>query len=161
MYRPSFDSSSSQPNHTYSPLKRINLNMNIENLFDTQEYYAGQGSGGNQDYSMGHGSTLIEVDSPVEEESSKQWTTAKEVALFKAWCDVSKNSVRGNTMKTRGFWSEVIAYCEKEMGKQVRGSDIVISKQKIVVCPKIGAFCAIIDNVERRNESGPCDLIVF
>ncbi|GKC73520.1 hypothetical protein Tco_1119403 [Tanacetum coccineum] len=65
--------------------------MDIENLFDTQDYYAGQGSGhnnqdyyavqvlghGNQDYyqtqdfsmahGSAHGSTPVEDDSPVEE----------------------------------------------------------------------------------------------
>nr|GEV28535.1 hypothetical protein [Tanacetum cinerariifolium] len=45
MYFPSFDSPSLslQPNLGYSPLNSINLAM--ENLFGTQEYYAGQGSG--------------------------------------------------------------------------------------------------------------------
>nr|GEX46234.1 hypothetical protein [Tanacetum cinerariifolium] len=83
-YEPPFPSS--QPNQVYSPLNHCNLDMDMENLFSTQEYYAGQGSGhdyyagqgsgGNQefhtgqDYSMGHGlacgSAPIEDDSPVE-----------------------------------------------------------------------------------------------
>nr|GEW15543.1 hypothetical protein [Tanacetum cinerariifolium] len=79
MYRPSFDSSSPSPqqNQGYSSLNRINLDMDTKNLFDTQDYYAGQGSGqssgGNQyyytgqDYSMGHCSAHVEDDSPVEE----------------------------------------------------------------------------------------------
>ncbi|GKC32046.1 hypothetical protein Tco_1039340 [Tanacetum coccineum] len=91
--RPSYEppSPSPQSNQGYSLLNRLNLDMDIENLFNTQEYYAGQGSGhdnyvgqgsgkgsgGNQefyagqDYSMGqglaHGSAPIEDDSPVEE----------------------------------------------------------------------------------------------
>ncbi|GKB05262.1 hypothetical protein Tco_0833457 [Tanacetum coccineum] len=84
-------SPSTQSNQGYSLLNRLNLDMDIENLFNTQEFYAGQGSGhdnyvgqgsgqgsgGNQefytgqDYSMGqgsaHGSAPIEDDSPVEE----------------------------------------------------------------------------------------------
>ncbi|GKF45392.1 hypothetical protein Tco_0131944, partial [Tanacetum coccineum] len=79
MYRPSYEppTPSPQPNQGYSPLSRINLDMDMENLFNTQDYYVGQGSGGKQefytgqDYSMGHGSALgstpIEDDSPVEE----------------------------------------------------------------------------------------------
>ncbi|GJY73954.1 hypothetical protein Tco_0478385 [Tanacetum coccineum] len=87
MYRPSYEppTPSPQPNQGYSPLSRINLDMDMENLFNTQDYYAGQGSGQGsggkqefytgQDYSMGHGSahgsapgsTPIEDDSPVEE----------------------------------------------------------------------------------------------
>ncbi|GJZ15420.1 hypothetical protein Tco_0551097 [Tanacetum coccineum] len=47
MYRPTYEppSPSPQPNHVYSPLNRLNLDMDMENLFSTQEYYAGQGSG--------------------------------------------------------------------------------------------------------------------
>ncbi|GJZ86104.1 hypothetical protein Tco_0657714 [Tanacetum coccineum] len=111
MYRPSFDSPSpsSRPKQGYSSLNRINLDMDIENLFNTQDYYAGQGSGGNQDfytsqdYSMGHGSAFVEDDSSIKEvapikaekvlkrrhksvttenkESSKPWTTEEEVVL--------------------------------------------------------------------------------
>nr|GEU94325.1 hypothetical protein [Tanacetum cinerariifolium] len=55
MYHPYFDSPSPflQPNQGYYPLNRINLDMDIKNLLGTQEYYAGQGSSGNQDYYMG------------------------------------------------------------------------------------------------------------
>ncbi|GKA82867.1 hypothetical protein Tco_0789615 [Tanacetum coccineum] len=38
----------------YSPLNRLKLDMDMENLFNTQEYYAGQGSG--HDYYAGQGS---------------------------------------------------------------------------------------------------------
>nr|GEW27594.1 hypothetical protein [Tanacetum cinerariifolium] len=110
-------------NQGYSPLKRINLDMDMKNLFNTQDYYVGQGSGkgpgGNQefytgqDYSMGQGSAPVEDDSPVEKEampvkatnvserrqkivttenkeSTKPWTTAEDVALCQASCDVSE-----------------------------------------------------------------------
>ncbi|GJT36379.1 hypothetical protein Tco_0926798 [Tanacetum coccineum] len=114
--------------------------MDMENLFDSQDLYAGQGSGQgsglhfvhsnqdyypSQDYSMGHGSTPVKDDSPVEEvalvkaknaikraskakkndnkETAKPWITEDEVALCRAWCDVSENSIRGNAMKNRGF----------------------------------------------------------
>ncbi|GJT21429.1 hypothetical protein Tco_0891366 [Tanacetum coccineum] len=75
MYCPSYEppTSSPQPNQVYSLLNRLNLDMDTENLFNKQEYYAGQGSGGNQefytgqDYSMGYGSAHVKDDSSVEE----------------------------------------------------------------------------------------------
>ncbi|GJV40648.1 hypothetical protein Tco_1419088 [Tanacetum coccineum] len=79
MYLSSLDSLSPslKSNKGHSPLNRINLDMDMENLFDTQDYYVGQGLDGNQDYytgqdySMGHssgqGSAPVEDDSPVEE----------------------------------------------------------------------------------------------
>ncbi|GJT70594.1 hypothetical protein Tco_1029880 [Tanacetum coccineum] len=65
----------------YFPLIRINLDLDMDKLFGTREYYAsqglGQGSGGNQDYyksqdySMGHSLAhrlaLVEDDSPIKE----------------------------------------------------------------------------------------------
>nr|GEX98528.1 hypothetical protein [Tanacetum cinerariifolium] len=97
MYRPIYEppSPSPQPNQVYYPLNRLNLVMDLENLFSTQEYYAGQSSGqgsaqgsgqgsgndyyagqgsgndyyvgGNQDYSMGHSST--HGSAPIEDDS--------------------------------------------------------------------------------------------
>ncbi|GJZ21098.1 hypothetical protein Tco_0558137 [Tanacetum coccineum] len=79
MYLSSLDSLSPslKSNQGHSPLNRIDLDMDMKNLFDTQDYYAGQGLDGNQDYytgqdySMGHssgqGSAPVEYDSPVEE----------------------------------------------------------------------------------------------
>nr|GEV75105.1 protein sieve element occlusion B-like [Tanacetum cinerariifolium]GEV75112.1 protein sieve element occlusion B-like [Tanacetum cinerariifolium] len=85
MYCLYFDSPSSslQLNHGYSLLNRINLDMDIKNLFGAQEYYVGLGSGGiqdyymGQDYSIGHGfahgfsmggpSDPVKDDSPIEE----------------------------------------------------------------------------------------------
>ncbi|GKB15019.1 hypothetical protein Tco_0848942 [Tanacetum coccineum] len=80
MYRPSFDSSlaSPQPNQGYSPINSMNLDMDMENLFLSQDLYAGpgfgQGSGsgihfghGNQDYYQSQdGSNPVEDDSPIE-----------------------------------------------------------------------------------------------
>ncbi|GKD20245.1 hypothetical protein Tco_1221948, partial [Tanacetum coccineum] len=76
LYRPTMDSlTSSQANQPYSPLNRVNLDMNFEQLLNTQDYYQ------RQDYSMGHGSAHgsthgsvhgsapVDDDSPVEEMS--------------------------------------------------------------------------------------------
>ncbi|GJU42897.1 hypothetical protein Tco_1195854 [Tanacetum coccineum] len=63
-------------------------------------------------------------------------------------------------MKNRWFWEEVIDYFEKEIG-ETRGYDAITSKWKNRVRPRIGAFCAIIDNIKRWNESGSSDVIVY
>ncbi|GKE73459.1 retrotransposon protein, putative, ty3-gypsy subclass, partial [Tanacetum coccineum] len=63
----------------------------------------------------------------------KDWTIAEETALCQAWCDVSENNIDENSMKSKGFWDAVI---------------------------RIGAFCAIINNVEENHESGTNDLDV-
>ncbi|GJS18991.1 hypothetical protein Tco_0413463 [Tanacetum coccineum] len=112
-------STSSQANQPYSPVNRINLDMDFEQLMFSQEYYP------SQDYSMGHGSAPVnddeEGDSPVEEvspvkpkmpsrraakakkndpkEPPKEWTVEKEIALCQAWCDVSENNAVGNRAK--------------------------------------------------------------
>ncbi|GJV93084.1 hypothetical protein Tco_1540897 [Tanacetum coccineum] len=84
----------------------------------------GHSSGRDSAHSSSYGSATIEDDSPVEEvtrvkakkvskraskvkmtnnkDTSKPWTTTKEIALCKAWCNVSKNSVKGDAMKIKG-----------------------------------------------------------
>nr|GEV15644.1 Gag-Pol polyprotein [Tanacetum cinerariifolium] len=136
LYRLTMDSPlSSQANQPYSPLNRVNLDMDFEQLLNTQEYYQ------RQDYSMGQGSAygsapVDDDDSPVEEmspvkkpskrasrankndakdkELAKDWTKAKEIALCQGWCDVSENSEKRNSMKVKGFWEAVINYFKKE-----------------------------------------------
>nr|GEV21128.1 hypothetical protein [Tanacetum cinerariifolium] len=129
-------STSSQANQHFSPLNRVNLDMDFDRLMYSQEYYP------TQDYSMGqglaHGSAPVDDDdSPVEEmspvkpkkpsrraskanekEPPKDWTTMEEIALCEAWCDVSENSERGNSMKTKGFWEAVIKYFERKLVQQ-------------------------------------------
>ncbi|GKC85754.1 hypothetical protein Tco_1141471 [Tanacetum coccineum] len=84
----------------------------------------------------------------------------EEIALCIAWCDVSKNAEKGNAMKAKGFWDAVIKYFIKETGS-VRGYDSILNKWKNRVRPKIGRFCAIINNIEHNHESGSCDLNVY
>ncbi|GKD34602.1 hypothetical protein Tco_1250111 [Tanacetum coccineum] len=72
-------STSSQPNHPYSPVDRINLDMDFEqNIFSqdynyNQDYSMGYGSGHGSAYGSAHGSAPVnddeEDDSPVEEVS--------------------------------------------------------------------------------------------
>ncbi|GKC64290.1 RNA-directed DNA polymerase, eukaryota [Tanacetum coccineum] len=87
-----------------------------------------------QDYSMGHGSAH--------------------------GSDVLGNDEKGDTMKAKGFWEAVIKYFEKETGL-TRGYDSILSKWKNRVRPRIGAFCAIINNVKDNHESGSNDLDMF
>ncbi|GKD59687.1 hypothetical protein Tco_1297196 [Tanacetum coccineum] len=162
-------STSSQPNQPYSPITSTNLDMNFEDLIFSQDYNY------SQDYSMGHGSNHgsahgsahgsvpihdDEDDSPVEEELPKDWTVAEETALCQAWYDVSENNIDGNSMKAKGFWDAVIRYFENETGSS-RGYESIVSKWKNRVRPRIGAFCAIISNVEENHESGTNDLDVY
>ncbi|GKC14204.1 F-box domain, cyclin-like protein [Tanacetum coccineum] len=99
MYRSTMDSStSSQSNQPYSPLNRVNLDMDFEQLMYSQDYYAVQGS-----------MSLVKANKPLKraskvkkndnKEPSKEWTPAEEITLCKSWCDVSKNSEKGNAMK--------------------------------------------------------------
>ncbi|GKA31948.1 hypothetical protein Tco_0718315 [Tanacetum coccineum] len=113
LYHPTMDSStSSQANQPYSPLNRVTLDMDFEQLMYSQENYP------TQDYSMGQGSAhgsadgsaLVDDDnSPVEEmspvkakkpskraskakkndtkekEPPKDWTTAHDFTLEACW----------------------------------------------------------------------------
>ncbi|GJT89404.1 retrotransposon protein, putative, ty3-gypsy subclass [Tanacetum coccineum] len=184
-------STSSQPNQPYSPINPTNLDMNFEELIFSQDYnysqdYSmGHGSGHGSAHGSAHGSVPVhddEDDSPVEEvspvkpkkpsrraarakkdepnEPLKDWTMAEETTLCQAWCDVLENNIDGNSMKSKGFWDAVIRYIEKETGSS-RDYDSIVSKWKNRVRPKIGAFCAIINNVEANHESGTNDLDVY
>nr|GEV68060.1 hypothetical protein [Tanacetum cinerariifolium] len=112
---------------------------------------------------MSNGSTLIskrrrKAKTTNNLASSKPLSPAKENALCKPWCNVSENSVRGDTIKTRGLWSEVIAYLEKETGENIRGYDAITIKWKNMVHP---AFYVVYDSVQPMNESGSSNVSVL
>ncbi|GJV67920.1 hypothetical protein Tco_1483429 [Tanacetum coccineum] len=149
---------------------------------------SGHGSGHGSAHGSAHGSVPFhddEDDSPVEEvspvkpkkpsrraakakkdetkevkELPKEWTVVEVIALCQGWCDVSENNISGNIMKAKGFWEAVIRYFKKETGS-TRGYDSIVSKWKNRVRPKIGAFCAIIKNIEVNHESGTNNLDVY
>ncbi|GJS72828.1 retrotransposon protein, putative, ty3-gypsy subclass [Tanacetum coccineum] len=165
---------SSPPNQPYYMINPINLDMNFKDLMFSREYNY------RQDYSMGHGlghgsalgsahglvqgSVLFhddKDDSPVEEvllvkpkkpsrhsakakkdepkevkETPKEWIVEEEIALCQGW------------------------YFENETGS-TRGYDSIVSKWKNRVRPRIGAFYAIIKNIEANHESGTNDLDVY
>nr|GEX14383.1 hypothetical protein [Tanacetum cinerariifolium] len=116
---------SSQLNQPYSPINPTNLDMNFEKLFFSQDYNY------SQYYSMGHGSGhgLAHGSAPVQD-------------------DEDDSPVE----ESKGFWDAVIRYFEKETGSS-RGYDSIVSNWKNRVRPRIGAFCAIINNVEANHES--------
>nr|GEX67139.1 hypothetical protein [Tanacetum cinerariifolium] len=60
----------------------------------------------------------------------------------------------------KGFWDAVIMYYEKKTDSS-RGYDSILSKWKNRILPRIGAFCAIINNVEENHESGSNDIDVY
>ncbi|GJX86282.1 hypothetical protein Tco_0337056, partial [Tanacetum coccineum] len=63
-------------------------------------------------------------------------------------------------MKANGFWDAVRKYFERGTGS-ARGYDSILSKWKDRVRPRIGQFCAIINNIEQNHESGSSDLNVY
>ncbi|GJQ95490.1 hypothetical protein Tco_0006629 [Tanacetum coccineum] len=87
-------------------------------------------------------------------EPPKERTVEEEIVLCQAWCDVSENNVVGNSIKTKGFWDAFITYFEKETGSST-GYDSIVSKWKNRVHPRIGSFCAIINNIEANHELSP------
>ncbi|GJV95113.1 hypothetical protein Tco_1546690 [Tanacetum coccineum] len=104
---------------------------------------------------MGHGSAHVnddeEDDSPVEEVSPvKPKKPSRRAARAK------KNDPKEPPKE----WTveEKIALCQ---ACSSRGYDSILSKWKNRVHPRIGAFCAIINNVEDNHESGSNDLDVF
>nr|GFA19508.1 RNA-directed DNA polymerase, eukaryota [Tanacetum cinerariifolium] len=74
------------------------------------------------------------------------WIRFQDIALCKAWCDVSEN--KANTLNFKGFWSEVLACFEKETGKKIRRYDVVVLKWKKSLRPKIAAFIAVYERVK-------------
>nr|GEZ95091.1 hypothetical protein [Tanacetum cinerariifolium] len=60
----------------------------------------------------------------------KDWTVDEEIALCQALCDLSGNSERGNSMKTKGIGEAVINYFTKEIANHESGSNDLDVYQK-------------------------------
>ncbi|GJS82743.1 hypothetical protein Tco_0749284 [Tanacetum coccineum] len=56
------------------------------------------------------------------------WTTAEEVTLCIAWCNAMDTYVTRDIHSRKGFWEEVFANFEKDMGGTIRGYDAIVSK---------------------------------
>nr|GEV73839.1 hypothetical protein [Tanacetum cinerariifolium] len=105
-----------------------------------KEYYAGQGSG--HDYYMGQGSG-----------GNQEFYTGQDYSTGQG------SSHDSAPVEDDSSIEEVVTPVKaKKVSKRY---DSILSKWKNKVHPRIGAFCAIFDNVQRRNESGSCDLTVY
>nr|GFB13574.1 hypothetical protein [Tanacetum cinerariifolium] len=51
-------------------------------------------------------------------EPPKDWTTAEEIALCQAWCDVSENSEKENSMKAKGFGKRLLSTLTRKLVQQ-------------------------------------------
>ncbi|GJY54111.1 hypothetical protein Tco_0445775 [Tanacetum coccineum] len=91
--------------------------------------------------------------------TSQPWTTTEEIALCKAWCEAMENYNAGD-MRT-GFWFKVFDNFKKEMEETIRKYDTVIVKWKILIRPKVVAFSVVYDSVQRMDENGSSNLVLF
>ncbi|GJU90585.1 hypothetical protein Tco_1303008 [Tanacetum coccineum] len=89
------------------------------------------------------------------------WTTAEEITLCTAWCNAMDTYVTRDIHSRKGFWEEVFANFEKDMGGTIRGYDAIVSKWKNSILPKVVAFSVVYDGVQRMDENGSSDLVLF
>ncbi|GJY18184.1 hypothetical protein Tco_0389675 [Tanacetum coccineum] len=89
------------------------------------------------------------------------WTTAEEITLCTAWCNAMDTYVTGDIHSRKGFWEEVFANFEKDMGGTIRGYDAIVSKWKNSILSKVAAFSVVYDGVQRMDENGSSDLVLF
>ncbi|GJX78368.1 hypothetical protein Tco_0325179 [Tanacetum coccineum] len=61
----------------------------------------------------------------------------------------------------KGFWEEVFANFEKDMGGTIRGYDVIVSKWKNSILSKVDAFSIVYDGVQRMDENRSSDLVLF
>ncbi|GKB36762.1 hypothetical protein Tco_0881704 [Tanacetum coccineum] len=59
----------------------------------------------------------------------------------------------------KGFWEEVFANFEKDMGETIRGYDAIVSKWKNLIRPKVASFSVVYDSVRRMDVNGSSDLV--
>ncbi|GKA89542.1 hypothetical protein Tco_0811354 [Tanacetum coccineum] len=126
LYRPTMDSSTSyQANQPYSLLNRVTLDMNFEQLMNTQEYYQ------TQDYSMGqgsahgsaYGSALVDDDdeSPVEEMSPVKAKKASKRASRAKKNDIKENEPPKDWTKAK----EITKLVQREGAKKSKTSETI------------------------------------
>ncbi|GJV09590.1 hypothetical protein Tco_1347246 [Tanacetum coccineum] len=59
------------------------------------------------------------------------------------------------------FWSVVFDNFEKDMGGTIREYDAIVSKWNNSIRPKVAAFSVVYDGVQRMDENGSSDLVLF
>ncbi|GJV32588.1 hypothetical protein Tco_1392988 [Tanacetum coccineum] len=89
--------------------------------------------------------------------SSLPWTRAEEITLCVAWC----NAMYTYGVTRKGFWEDVFANFKEDIGGTVRGYDVIVSKWKNSIRPKVAAFSVVYDGVQRMDENGSSDLFLF
>nr|GEU63383.1 protein GLE1 isoform X2 [Tanacetum cinerariifolium] len=148
-------------------------NPNESNQSDHHQQYQnssrGYNSGYQEQYNYNSGNRLAKSNTKVvyiqiinvlvRMASSQPWTTTEEIVLCKAWCNLSEN--RENTMNLKGFWSEVLACFENEMGEKIRRYNAITLKWKKSLRPKIVAFIVVYERVKQMDENGSSDLVVL
>ncbi|GKE37928.1 hypothetical protein Tco_1461333 [Tanacetum coccineum] len=55
----------------------------------------------------------------------------------------------------------VVMVCLEDIGGTVRGYDVIVSKWKNSIRPKVAAFSVVYDGVQRMDENGSSDLFLF
>ncbi|GJX66473.1 hypothetical protein Tco_0300816 [Tanacetum coccineum] len=89
------------------------------------------------------------------------WTTTEEITLCTTWCNAMDTYVTRDIHSRKGFWEEVFANFEKDMGGTIRGYDAIVSKWKNPILPKVVAFSVVYDGVQRMDENMSSDLVLF
>ncbi|GJV59332.1 hypothetical protein Tco_1465432 [Tanacetum coccineum] len=61
----------------------------------------------------------------------------------------------------KGFWEDVFNNFEKDMGGTIREYDAIVSELKNSIRPKVAAFSVVYDGVQRMDENGSSNLVLF
>ncbi|GJW64000.1 hypothetical protein Tco_0115884 [Tanacetum coccineum] len=107
--------------------------------------------------------TLAEYQTrlPTMAKTTLPWITVEEITLFTAWCNAMDTYVTRDIHSRKGFSEEVFANFEKDTGGTIRGYDVIVSKWKNLIRPKVVAFSVVYDGVQRMDENGSSDLVLF
>ncbi|GKB80382.1 putative RNA-directed DNA polymerase, eukaryota, reverse transcriptase zinc-binding domain protein [Tanacetum coccineum] len=70
-------------------------------------------------------------------------------------------NVQAKRHHEKRFWEDVFDNFEKDMGGTIREYDAIISKWKNSIRPKVDAFSVVYDGVQRMDENGSSDLVLF
>ncbi|GKA58613.1 hypothetical protein Tco_0757801, partial [Tanacetum coccineum] len=70
-------------------------------------------------------------------------------------------NVRVKRHHEKRFWEDVFDNFEKDMGGTIREHDAIVSKWENLIRPKVAAFSVVYDGVQRMDENGSSDLVLF
>ncbi|GJY27127.1 hypothetical protein Tco_0401853 [Tanacetum coccineum] len=103
----------------------------------------------------------VSVFTPKTSEHYLNITKKNVVKVFRTnIAKITRKRSKPDNMK-RGFWSEVVAYFEKQIGENIRGHDAIITKWKNSMRLKIATFSVVYDSVQRMDGSGSYNLAMF